>query len=149
MVNAGVSHLNLAEMGAALDALEAAVAVDVPNPEAYRYLGRVQCAVGRVDDGLDALDELEDAVEALPAAQRPAALAFGQYEQGLCRKRTFDRTEGTLNLLGAGRSAVSALEDFIEQGSAVSPATAEMTAAIDEANRLLEEIRARMRRGGE
>lgn len=149
MVNAGVSHINLAEMGAALDALETAVSVDIPNPRAYRYLGHVQCAVGRVDEGLDALDELEDAVDAIPAAERPAMLAFGRYEEALCRKRTFDRTEGTLNLVSAGRAATVALEGFIEQGSAVTPSTPEMTAALDDANRLLEEIRARMRRGGE
>lgn len=149
MVNRGISHINLGEMGAAMEALEAANAVSPPSHQAYRYLGHVRCAVGRVDDGIDALDELEDMADDIPAAQRPAALALGKYEEGRCRKRTFDRTEGTLNLVSAGRSVVSAFEDFVEQGEAVSPATPELTTALEDANRLLEEIRARMRRGGE
>jgi len=149
MVNRGISHVNLGEMGAALDALETAAAVGLPNTDAYRYLGHVQCAVGRVDDGLDALDELEDVADDIPAAQRPAALAFGKYEEGLCRKRTFDRTEGTLNLMGASTRTIGAFEDFIEMASTISPSTSELTAAVEEATRIIEEVQTKMRRGGQ
>jgi hypothetical protein len=105
--------------------------------------------VGRVDDGLDAVDEIEDMEDDIPAAQRGTALALGKYEEGRCRKRTFDRTEGTLNLVSAGSSVVSAFEDFLEMGGAVPSPSADLTAAMADANTLLEEIRARMRRGGQ
>lgn len=148
LVNQGVSHMNLGEMGAAMDALEAATDVALPSHQAWRFLAHVQCEVGRVDEGLDSLDELEDLEGEIPATERREALAFGKFEEGLCRKRTFDRTEGTLNLVNAGRSVVSAFEDFLEQADGVSSPSAELTAAVGEANSLLEEIRARMRRGG-
>jgi hypothetical protein len=148
MVNRGVAHIRLNELGAALEALEVAVAMETPNPQVYRYLGHVLCAVGRVDDGLDALDEIEDMADEIPAAQRPLALAFGKYEEGLCRKRSFDRTEVTLNLVSAGRSVIAALDDFVDRAGDVEQPPRELTQAVEHAEGLLEEVRSRMRRGG-
>ena len=62
--------------------------------------------------------------------------------------RTFDRTEGTLNLVSAGRRVVAALDDFIDDAEDVEQPTPELTEAVEHAQGLLEEVRARMRRGG-
>lgn len=148
LVNQGISHLRVSEMGAAMEVLESALDLGLPNYRAWRFLAHVQCAVGRVEDGLDSLDELEDMAGSIPAGERPEALAFAKYEEGLCRKRTFDRTEGTLNLVGAGRRVVTALEEFVGLAEAVSSPSAELRSAVEEANGIIEEVRARMRRGG-
>lgn len=148
MVNRGVSHINLGEMGSALDALEVAIAVDLPNPRAYRYLGHVQCAVGRVEDGLDSLDEVEDAADGVSPGQRGEALAMGKFEEAVCRKIEFDRTEGTLNRVRTSTRAIKEFEDFLEQAGALGSPPAEVRDAVVEANAAIDEIRARMRRGG-
>ena len=147
MVNRGVSHINLGEMGSAMDALEVATAVDLPNPQAYRYLGHVQCAVGRVDDGLDSLDEVEDAADGVSAGQRGVAVAMGKFEEAVCRKIEFDRTEGTLNRVRTSTRAIKEFEDFLEQAGALGSPPAEVRDAVVEANAAVDEIRARMRRG--
>ena len=147
MVNRGVSHLNLGEMGSAMEALEVATAVGLPSPQAYRYLGHVQCAVGRVDDGLDSLDEVEDAADGVPAGQRGAAVAMGKFEEAACRKIEFDRTEGTLNRVRTSGRAIKEYEDFLEQAGALGSPPAEVRDAVVEANSAIDEIRARMRRG--
>jgi len=149
MVNRGISHINLAEMGSAIDALETAAAVGLRNHQAFRYLGHVQCAVGRIDEGLDALDELEDMGSDIPGSERAVALAMGKFEEATCRKIEFERTEGTLNRVRTSGRAIEEYEAFLEQAGAMASPPAEVSDAVTEANAAIEEIRARMRRGGE
>ena len=149
MVNRGISHINLAEMGSALDALEAALAVGIPNHRALRYMGHVQCAVGRIDEGLDALDELEDMGSGIPGSERAVALAMSKFEEATCRKIEFERTEGTLNRVRTSGRAIEEYEAFLERAGAIGSPPAEVSDAVTEANAAVEEIRARMRRGGE
>lgn len=149
MVNRGISHINLAEMGAAMDALELATDVDIPNHQAFRYTGHVMCAVGRVDDGLDALDELEDMASDIPASERGVGLAMGKFEEATCRKIEFERTEGTLNRVRTSARAIEEFEAFLEQAGALGSPPAEVTESVTAAQAAIDEIRARMRRGGE
>lgn len=147
-VRHGVSHLNLGEFAGALDALEEAVGLPVPSAAASLRLAQAQCAVGRVDEGRRTVAALERTAASLDARERPAAMAVAQYVTALCGLGELDRAQTAVERVRVGGRLVQDLQAFIDRAAAVSPRTEELDAAVADAQRRIEAIRERMRRGG-
>ena len=60
----------------------------------------------------------------------------------------YQRVEAALDVLRVGGAAIREYEAFIEEGEALSPLPAPVNQVLEEARTRIEEIRARMRRGG-
>jgi len=147
-VRQGVSHINVGEYAGALDALEEAAGLSTPSGEAALRLAQAQCAVGRVDDGRRTLAGLERAASRLDGQERPSALAVTQYVSALCGLGDLDKAATAIERVRVGNRLVQELQGFVDRASSVSPRTDFLDAAVEEAQRRIEEIRERMRRGG-
>jgi len=148
-VRQGVAHINRGEFGGALEALEEAVDLDIPNAQALRRLGQAQCAVGRVDEGLGTLSALTRVARRLPGRAQPQVLALRQYQVGVCAQQEFAQAEGAVALVRTGGQAVRELEAFLEEAEALPNRPPLMEEAMSDARSRIEDIRARIRRGGD
>ncbi len=148
-VRQGVSHLNRSEYAAALDALEEAAGLRIPSGAASLRLAQAQCAVSRVDEGRRTISNVERMAPQLDAGERASALAMTQYVSALCGLGDLDRASTAMDRVRVGNRLVQELQAFIDRAGTVSPKTDDLTAAVTDAQRRIEAIRARMRRGGE
>jgi hypothetical protein len=147
-VRQGVSHLNRSEYAAALDALEEAAGLRIPSGAASLRLAQAQCAVSRVDEGRRTIADVERMAPQLDAGERASALAMTQYVSALCGLGDLDRAATAMDRVRVGNRLVQELQAFVERAGTVSPKTDDLTAALADAQRQIEAIRARMRRGG-
>ena len=145
LVRRGIAHINRAELGGALDALDAAMEFDDPGYEAYLRQGQVQCAVGRSDEGRGTLAILSREVNRMPAADRPFVTAMIEYYKGLCSEGEFDRAVAVMDRVRTGAAAIREFQGFIEAAGAVSPVPAELQTAIDDAQGRVTSIQQRIR----
>jgi tetratricopeptide (TPR) repeat protein len=145
LVQRGIAHINRAEYGGALEALETAMNLDDPGFEAHLRLGQTQCAVGRTDEGRGNFAALARVINRMPPAERPFATAMTEYYKGRCSEGDFDRAEATLERMSAGAGAIREYEKFIELAGNVSPSSAELQAAVDDATQRIAGVRARIR----
>lgn len=145
LVRLGLSHIDLGEMAGALDALEKAVEYPHPGYAAYLYLGRAQCAVGRLDDGRRTLRIVRGAAS---AGERPLAAALAQHDLAVCDYRAYKQATSTMDRLRTGSTAVQALQAFIRVGESTTPSQPALRAAVADARTKVAEIQDRMRRGG-
>jgi hypothetical protein len=147
-IRQGMAHLNLNEVGSALDPLEEAIRYDSPGHLAYLHLGHAQCAVGRTVEGGQSLDVVGRMESSIPAAERPTTMALLAYHRAICSQQLFGQAESAVQIAVTGGRAVQAFESFIEQGQAMSPVPPEIDAAIADARSRIQTIRERMRGGG-
>jgi hypothetical protein len=147
-VRQGVSHLNLGEYAGALDALEEAAGLRLPSGAASLRLAQAQCAVGRVDQGRRTVTEVERMAPRLDAQERAAALAMTQYVTAVCGLGELDRAQTAVDRVRVGGRLVQDFQGFIDRAAGVAPRTEDLDAAVADAQRRIEAIRERMRRGG-
>ena len=78
-----------------------------------------------------------------------ALAEFGEVKRdrakGRCSEGDFDRAEATLERMSAGAGAIREYEEFIELAANVSPSSAELQAAVDDATQRIAGVRARIR----
>jgi len=147
LVRRGAAHLNLGEFGGAMEAFEAATALPDAPASAYLRLGQAQCAVGRTEAGRETLTRIERRIPSLPASESRSAGVMIDYYRGLCSQGQVELARNTVDLVRAGGQAVRELEGFIGKAEALSGPPAEVAAAVEDARKRIEEIRARVRRG--
>ncbi|GMV07680.1 MAG: hypothetical protein AMXMBFR53_39550 [Gemmatimonadota bacterium] len=148
LVRKGVSHMNVNEFAGALDALEEAAGLPTPSGAAALRLAQAQCAVGRVDEGRRTVAGVERAASRFDAQERAAALATTQYVSALCGLGDLDKASTAIERVRVGSRLVEDLQGFLDRAAAVSPRTEFLDAAVADAQRRIEAIRERMRRGG-
>lgn len=148
LVNQGVSHINVGEYAGALDALEEAVGLPTPSGAASLRLAQAQCAVGRVEDGRRTLAGVERMAPQLDARERPSALAVTQYVTALCGLGDLDKAQTAIERVRVGGRLVQELQGFVDRAAGVSPRADYLDPAVADAQKRIEEIRERMRRGG-
>ena len=148
-VRQGVSHLNRSEFAAALDALEEAAGLRIPSGAASIRLAQAQCAVSRVDEGRRTIASVERMAPQLDARERASALAMTQYASALCGLGDLDRAQAAMDKVRVGNRIIQELQAFLDHAGTVSPRTEDLDAAVTDAQRQIDAIRARMRRGGE
>ena len=147
MLRRGLAHLNLGEFGGAMEALEAATSLPDAPAEAYLRLGQSQCAVGRTEAGRETLTRIERRVPTLPAQEGRVTGVMIDYYRGICSQGQVELARTSVDLARAGGQAVRELEGFIAKAEALSGAPAQVTTAVEDARKRIEEIRARVRRG--
>lgn len=148
-IRQGIAHLNRSEYAAALDALEEAAGLAIPSGAANLRLAQAQCAVMRVDEGRRTLSNVERLAPQLDARERASALAMVQYVNALCGLGDLDRAQAALDKVRVGNRIIQELQSFVDRAATVSPPTEDLTAAVTDAQKQIDAIRARMRRGGE
>lgn len=147
-VRQGVSHMNLGEYAGALDSFEEAAGLPVASGAATLRLAQAQCAVGRVEEGRRTVSGLERMASRLDAQERPSALAATQYVTALCGLGDLDGAQTAIERVRVGGRLVQELQGFVDRAGGVSPRTEFLDAAVADAQKRIEEIRERMRRGG-
>ena len=147
-VRQGVSHINVGEYAGALDALEEAAGLPNPNGEASLRLAQAQCAVGRVEEGRSTVAALERNASRLDGGERASALATTRYVSALCGLGDLERAQSAIERVRVGNRIVQELQAFVDGAAGVSPRASYLDAAVADAQRRMEEIRDRMRRGG-
>lgn len=149
LVRLGEAHIQLGEMAGALDALEMAVGYPAAGYQAHLLLGQVQCTVGRFDAGRESVRRIQRMAPEIPAAEWGTARALAAYQRAHCTYQQFQRVDEPLDILRVGSNAIDEYENFIEEGEALSPLPPEISSALEEARIHIEEIRERMRSGGQ
>ncbi|MFO8175366.1 MAG: protein phosphatase 2C domain-containing protein [Longimicrobiales bacterium] len=149
LVRLGEAHIQLGEMAGALDALEMAVGYPAAGYQAHLLLGQVQCTVGRFDAGRESVRRIQRMAPEIPAAEWGTARALAAYQRAHCTYQEFQRVDEPLDILRVGSNAIDEYEDFIEEGEALSPVPPAISSALEEARIHIEEIRERMRSGGQ
>ncbi len=143
-VNQGIAAINRGERATALDALEEALTFDDVGYQAYLRAAQVQCEVGRGGEARGTLAILDREVNRMPPADRPMIRALRHYYEGLCAEQEFDAASGSARI-SAGAAAIRAYEAFAEAGAEVSPISAELQTALDDAQNRIAGIRQRIR----
>jgi len=112
-------------------------------------LAQAQCAVGRVDQGRRNVAEVERSAARLDAQERASALAVAQYVTAVCGLGELDRAQTAVERVRIGGRLVQDFQGFVDRAAGVSPRTEDLDAAVADAQRRIESIRERMRRGGQ
>lgn len=149
MTRLGESHIKLGEYAGALNALERGLEYPVVPHMAHLLLGQAQCAVGRFDEGRASAARIEQMAPSIPASEWGAARALAAYQRADCTYREFQRVEAALDILTLGGAAVRQYEAFLEIGGGLSPVPPRVSSAMEEARTRIDEVRERMRSGGE
>jgi hypothetical protein len=149
MTRLGESHIKLGEFAGALDALERGLAYQGVPYTAHLLLGQAQCAVGRFDEGRASAARIEQMAPSIPPSEWGTARALAAFHRADCTYREFQGVEAALDLLTVGGAAVRQYEAFLEIGEGLSPVPERVSSAMGEARTRIEEIRERMRTGGE
>jgi hypothetical protein len=147
VIRRGIAHMRLSEFGGALESFEVATALPDAPATAYLRLGQAQCAVGRTEAGRETLTRIERRVPTMPVAGRGVAGALIDYYRGICSQAQLELARTNVDLVRAGGQAVRELEGFIQKAQALPRPPAEITEAVQDAQRRIEEIRAKVRRG--
>lgn len=148
LVRRAVAHINLGEYGGALDALEAATDLNFPNAEALLRLGQVQCAVGRIEEGRGTLARVQRVASRIPKAEQPVVKALAEYERARCSQTEFDKARGAVQVVRTGGQAIREFQAFLDQAGALSDPPSRVTDAVADAEKRIEAIRERVKRGG-
>jgi len=146
-VRQGISHANLNEWGSALDPLEEALTFPSPPHSAYLYLGVAQCVSGRTDVGRQNLDQVEGLRSTIDPRERTTVDALLAYHRAICSQSEFglyQRSEDVQQFTQAAARAVQDFNAFIELGEPLASRNPQIEAAIEDARRRIEAVRARM-----
>ncbi|MEX2527885.1 MAG: hypothetical protein WEA09_09645 [Gemmatimonadota bacterium] len=148
LVRLGESELALGNWQGALSALESAVGFDAPGYRASLLLAHARCATGGVAGGRQALEQLQRTSSTIPQAQRATALALVEYYGGICSQLEVEAVTNPRELLRAGTGALAEFQTFLDAAEALPAPSPEVSAAMDDARRRQDEVRARLRGGG-
>lgn len=140
-VRQAVAHIHRSEFGRALEVLEEVTEMEAPGSAAYLRLAEAQCAVGRTEEGRGTLAQLERARSRMAAAEQSHVSAMVAYRRGVCTHGEFGRAETTRERVRSGAQATQELNAFIEGARAMSPVPPDVYAAVEDAERRVEEIR--------
>lgn len=147
-IRQGEAHINRSEYGRALEIFEEVTDMQSPGPNANLRLAQTQCAVGRTEEGRGTLALVDRAKNRLGAVEQSTVAAMVAYQRGLCSYGEFDRAETTRERVRTGAQAMQELNAFIEGARAMSPVPPSVYQAVEDAERLVEEIRRRAGGGG-
>jgi tetratricopeptide (TPR) repeat protein len=145
LLRRGVAHINRAEYGGALEALEEAT--DLPNADfrIYLRLGQAQCAVGRTEEGRGTLATLGRRASRLRGGDKGLATSLVEYQRGICSQGEFDRAKSTMDRVRTGARAIRELQAFIGLAEALPSAPDELQNAVDDAKKRIADMQSRIR----
>jgi hypothetical protein len=141
----GIAHVNRSEFGQALEILDEAAGLPDASPQAYLRLSQAQCAVGRTEEGRGTLAQLSRTTNRMLPDEQAYVNAMISYRRGVCSQGEFDRAEGQRDRVSTGAAAIRELNAFIEEAGAMSSAPADISAAVQDAEQRVQQIRTGMR----
>ena len=140
----GIAHINRSEYARALEVLEDASNLGSPAPQTFLRLAEAQCAVGRTEEGRGTLAQLSRAKNRMTPTMQNLVTAMIEYRRGVCTHGEFDRAETTRERVRTGAAAIQELRGFVQGAEGMSPIPAEVRAAIEDAQRRVEQIQRSM-----
>ncbi|MEM7414039.1 MAG: hypothetical protein AAF389_01000 [Gemmatimonadota bacterium] len=139
-VRQGVAHLNRSEYARALEVFEEVADLREPGAEGLLRLSQAQCAVGRNEEGLGTLAQLGRMRNRMQPLEQNYVSAMIAYRRGICSHNEFERAETQRDRVRAGARAIEELNAFSEGARQMSPVPPEVARAVEDAERLVEEI---------
>ncbi len=137
----GIAHINRSEHARALEVLEEAADLDSPGPNTFLRLAEAQCAVGRTEEGRGTLAQLSRARNRMTPTMQNLVTAMIEYRRGVCTHGEFERAETTRERVRTGATAMQELQGFVQGADQMSPRPGQIDAAVEDAQRRIEEIR--------
>lgn len=149
LVRKGIANINLGAYGGAIEALREAVGMGLPDARAHLRLAQAECAVGRITEGKQTLEGIRTMGASIPDRQKPLIRALAEYRTGVCTQGEIEKAPTTIGRVRVGSQAVREFQAFFQTAAGISPSPPELDAAVADAHRRVEQIRQKMRGGGD